>query len=141
MEEPSVHPQHGRRTTRPIRNFINFLATSMGQIYVGFMSVFHLRHPQSVDIHLATSRDGLNFTRVCRGEPFIPSGPLGYYDYMAMACSQPEPSSSTTLFTSITRRPTFRTAWMRQVQNPASQGQRGAGHVQARPVCLPGNER
>ena len=55
------------------------------------MSVFYLRHPQSVDIHLATSRDGLNFTRVCRGEPFIPSGPLGYYDYMAMACSQPEP--------------------------------------------------
>ena len=47
--------------------------------------------PQPLDIHLATSRDGINFTRVCRGEPFIPSGPLGYYDYMAMACSQPEP--------------------------------------------------
>jgi hypothetical protein len=55
------------------------------------MSVFHLREPSSVDIHLATSRDGLNFSRVCRGEPFIPSGQLGYYDYMAMACSQPEP--------------------------------------------------
>jgi len=59
-------------------------------IYVGYMSVFHLR-PQSIDIRLATSRDGINFTRVCRDEPFIPSGPLGYYDYMAMCCSQPEP--------------------------------------------------
>jgi hypothetical protein len=55
------------------------------------MSVFFLRDPPSVDIQLATSRDGINFTRVCRGEPFIPSGPLGYYDYMAMACSQPMP--------------------------------------------------
>ena len=55
------------------------------------MSVYHLRHPQPIDIHLATSRDGIHFTRVCRGTPFIPSGPLGYYDYMAMACSQPKP--------------------------------------------------
>src|SRR6185437_464141 len=62
-----------------------------GQIYVGYMSVYYLRHPQAVNIHLATSRDGIQFSRVCRGEPFIPSGPLGYYDYMAMACSQPRP--------------------------------------------------
>ncbi len=62
-----------------------------GPIYVGYMSVYYQRPAQSVDIHLATSRDGINFTRVRRGEPFIPSGSLGYYDYMAMACSQPEP--------------------------------------------------
>ena len=62
-----------------------------GSTYVGYMSVFYLRHPNPIDIHLATSRDGINFTRVCRGEAFIPSGLLGYYDYMAMACSQPEP--------------------------------------------------
>ncbi|HEY1601918.1 MAG TPA: twin-arginine translocation signal domain-containing protein [Pirellulales bacterium] len=62
-----------------------------GQTYVGYMSVYYVRREQSLDIHLATSRDGLNFTRVCRGQPFIPSGALGYYDYMAMACSQPEP--------------------------------------------------
>jgi hypothetical protein len=67
-----------------------FSCHQYGQIYVGYMSVFHLG-PQSLDIQLATSRDGLNFTRVRRGEPFIPSGPLRYYDYMAMACSQPEP--------------------------------------------------
>jgi len=68
-----------------------FACHKFGQIYVGYMSVYYLRRPQPIDIHLATSRDGINFTRVCRGEPFIPSGPLGYYDYMAMACSQPEP--------------------------------------------------
>jgi hypothetical protein len=68
-----------------------FACHKIGQIYVGYMSVFYLRDPQPIDVHLATSRDGINFTRVCRGEAFIPSGPLGYYDYMAMACSQPEP--------------------------------------------------
>jgi hypothetical protein len=68
-----------------------FACHRIGSSYVGYMSVYHLRLPQPVEIHLATSRDGLNFTRVCRGQPFIPHGPLGYYDYMAMACSQPEP--------------------------------------------------
>ncbi len=63
----------------------------LGPSYVGYMSVFYLREPQQVDIHLATSRDGVHFTRVCRGQPFIPSGDVGYYDCMAMACSQPEP--------------------------------------------------
>jgi len=68
-----------------------FACHKFGATYVGYMSVYYLRHPQPIDIHLATSRDGIHFTRVCRGTPFIPSGPLGYYDYMAMACSQPKP--------------------------------------------------
>lgn len=68
-----------------------FACHRIGQVYVGYMSVYYQRHEQSIDIHLATSRDGLNFTRVCRGDAFIPSGSRGYYDYMAMACSQPEP--------------------------------------------------
>lgn len=68
-----------------------FACHKFGQTYVGYMSIFYLRRPQPIDIHLATSRDGIHFTRVARGTPFIPSGPLGYYDYMAMACSQPEP--------------------------------------------------
>jgi hypothetical protein len=67
-----------------------FSCHKYGSAYVGYMSVFHLR-PQSIDIQLATSRDGVRFTRVSRKEPFIPSGPLGYYDYMAMCCSQSEP--------------------------------------------------
>ena len=68
-----------------------FACHKFGETYVGYMSIFHLRRPQPIDIHLATSRDGIHFTRVCRGTPFIPSGPLGYYDFMAMACSQPQP--------------------------------------------------
>lgn len=68
-----------------------FACHKFGETYVGYMSIYHLRRPQPIDIHLATSRDGIHFTRVCRGTPFIPHGPLGYYDYMAMACSQPQP--------------------------------------------------
>lgn len=62
-----------------------------GDTYVGYMSIYHLRRPQPIDIQLATSRDGVQFTRVCRGQPFISHGDMGYYDYMAMACSQPKP--------------------------------------------------
>ena len=47
--------------------------------------------PFRCDIGLLESGDGVHFTRVCRGTPFIPSGPLRYYDFMAMACSQPKP--------------------------------------------------
>jgi hypothetical protein len=75
----------------PDTELYQFSCHKIGQSYVGYMSVFYLRHPQQIAIHLATSRDGVNFTRVCRGQPFIPAGALGYYDCMAMACSQPEP--------------------------------------------------
>lgn len=75
----------------PDTELYQFGCHKIGRTYVGYMSVFYLRTPQPIDIHLATSRDGAHFTRVCRGEPFIAHGPLGYYDYMAMACSQPEP--------------------------------------------------
>ncbi len=75
----------------PDTELYQFGCHQFGQTYVGYMSVFYLRLPQAIDIQLATSRDGIHFTRVCRGQPFIPSGPLGYYDIMAMACSQPEP--------------------------------------------------
>jgi hypothetical protein len=75
----------------PDTELYQFGCHKFGQNYVGYMSVFYLHSPEALSIHLATSRDGINFTRVCRGEPFIPHGPLGYYDFMAMACSQPEP--------------------------------------------------
>jgi len=68
-----------------------FACHKFGATYVGYMSIYYRRRPQPIDIHLATSRDGIHFARVCRGAPFIPSGPLGYYDFMAMACSQPKP--------------------------------------------------
>lgn len=68
-----------------------FACHKIGGTYIGYVSIYYLRHPQPIDIHLATSRDGIHFSRVCRGTPFIPSGPLGYHDFMAMACSQPKP--------------------------------------------------
>ncbi len=75
----------------PDTELYQFGCHQLGQTYVGYMSVFYRRSPQPINIHLATSRDGVHFTRVCRGEPFISHGPLGYYDFMAMCCSQPEP--------------------------------------------------
>ncbi len=75
----------------PDTELYQFGCHKIGQTYLGYMSVFYLRQPQQVDIQLATSRDGLQFTRVCRGQPFIRAGAVGYYDCMAMACSQPEP--------------------------------------------------
>ncbi|MBT4868285.1 MAG: hypothetical protein HON53_24525 [Planctomycetaceae bacterium] len=75
----------------PDTELYQFGCHKLGQTYVGYISVYYRRSPQPINVHLATSRDGINFTRVCRGEPFIPHGSLGYYDYMAMACSQPEP--------------------------------------------------
>jgi hypothetical protein len=75
----------------PDTELYQFGCHRIGSSYVGYMSVFYLREPQVIDVQLATSRDGMHFSRVCRGEAFIPSGGLGYYDCMAMACSQPEP--------------------------------------------------
>jgi hypothetical protein len=75
----------------PDTELYQFGCHKIGATYVGYMSVYHTHVPQPLDIQLATSRDGIHFTRVCRAQPFIPHGPLGYYDYMAMACSQPEP--------------------------------------------------
>ena len=75
----------------PDTELYQFACHKFGDIYVGYISVYYLRSPQPIDVHLATSRDGIHFTRVCRGETFIPSGQLGYYDFMAMGCSQPKP--------------------------------------------------
>mgnify|MGYP002622814383 FL=1 len=75
----------------PDTELYQFGCHKIGGTYVGFMSVFYHRRPKPIDVQLATSRDGIRFTRVCRGTPFIPHGPLGYYDFMAMGCSQPKP--------------------------------------------------
>ena len=75
----------------PDTELYQFGCHKFGETYVGYMSVFYLSQPQPINVHLATSRDGIHFTRVCRGQPFIPHGRLGYFDYMAMCCSQPEP--------------------------------------------------
>lgn len=75
----------------PDTELYQFGCHKYGDIYVGYMSVYYRRRPQPIDVQLATSRDGIHFTRVCRGQAWVPSGQLGYYDYMAMGCSQPKP--------------------------------------------------
>lgn len=75
----------------PDTELYQFACQQYGPQYVGTMSVYYLRRPQPIDVQLAVSRDGIHFTRVCRGEAFIPAGLPSYYDVMAMACSQPRP--------------------------------------------------
>ena len=62
------------------------------QVYVGYLNMFHKAlDAQNIDVQLVTSRDGTHFTRVCRRELFVPSGPDGYFDYMVMTGYQAEP--------------------------------------------------
>jgi hypothetical protein len=75
----------------PDTELYQFACQQIGPQYVGYMSVYYLRRPQPIDVQLAVSRDGVNFTRVCRGQPYISAGLPAYYDVMAMACSQPTP--------------------------------------------------
>ena len=54
-----------------------FACHKFGQIYVGYMSVFYLRRPQSVNIHLATSRDGIQLQPRLPGRTVHPVGATG----------------------------------------------------------------
>ena len=50
-------------------------------IYIGLVQVFHATPDDAtLDVQLAVSRDGLNFTRVGDRSPFIPLGPVGSWD-------------------------------------------------------------
>lgn len=50
-------------------------------LYIGLVQVFHNRRDECyLDVQLAASRDGVSFTRVCQGEPFLPVGPVGSWD-------------------------------------------------------------
>ena len=70
----------------------NLTCYNYEQVYVGYLNVFHMAPGTgNIDVQLVTSRDGTNFTRVCRREVFIPSGSDGYFDYMVSTGFQPEP--------------------------------------------------
>ena len=72
--------------------FYGFTPNIFHQVYVGYLWVYHMaRDRETIDIQLTTSRDGVNFTRCCRREVFIPNGPREYYDYMITTGDQPEP--------------------------------------------------
>jgi hypothetical protein len=70
----------------------NLSCMNYEQVYVGYMSVYYaVPGAENIDVQLITSRNGTDFSRVCRREVFIPSGDLGYFDYMVMTGFQPEP--------------------------------------------------
>jgi hypothetical protein len=63
--------------------FYSMSCRNYEQVYVGFLRVYHGAPDKlSIDAQLITSRDGTHFTRCCRREVFVPSGPRGSFDYM-----------------------------------------------------------
>jgi hypothetical protein len=72
--------------------FYGFTPMIYEQVYIGYLWVYHMAPDnETIDIQLATSRDGINFTRCCRRETFIPNGPPDYYDHELVVGDQPEP--------------------------------------------------
>ena len=72
--------------------FYGLTCHNYADLYVGYLWVYHMApEAENIDVQLVTSRDGLNFTRCCRREVFIPSGPHNYYDHMIVVGEQAEP--------------------------------------------------
>ena len=70
----------------------NFSCYNYEQVYLGYLCVYHMApETDTLDVQLTTSRNGTDFTRVCRREVWIPSGELGSFDYMVMPGYQAEP--------------------------------------------------
>ena len=61
----------------------------IGDLHLGLLNVFARTH-NMLSVHLVHSRDGYNWNRVCRGKPFLETGPPGAWDcYMAETCNVP----------------------------------------------------
>jgi hypothetical protein len=57
----------------------NMLIVPRGDLYLGFMSVYHLAE-ERMDVQLAVSRDRRHWERPGRREPYFAPGPLGSWD-------------------------------------------------------------
>jgi len=72
--------------------FYGLTCQNYAQVYVGYLWVYHMApEVETIDIQLVTSRNGIDFTRCCRREVFIPTGPPDYYDHMFVIGDNPEP--------------------------------------------------
>jgi len=61
-------------------------------VYLGFVQVFHATPPEAtLEIELAVSRDGLHFTRVGRGQPFVSVGGRGSWDRFNLSIANNDP--------------------------------------------------
>ncbi len=83
ITEPAKAPVVMTADTKdqPGTEIYSMLVFPYESVYLGLVQVFHNR-PEAchLDIELAVSRDGVRFTRVCQGEPFLPVGPVGAWD-------------------------------------------------------------
>lgn len=61
--------------------FYSMMVFPYESVYIGLVQVYHV-HPEQyyLDVQLAVSRDGVDFTRVGDRSPFIPVGPVGSWD-------------------------------------------------------------
>jgi len=72
--------------------FYGLTCHNYADVYVGYLWVFHMSPEDDIiDVQLTTSRNGIDFTRCCRRETFIPNGPHDYYDHEITVGDQPEP--------------------------------------------------
>ena len=77
--------------------FYNLVCHRYEQVYIAYVGVSHFSTgAYYLDVQLGVSRDGIDFRRVCRREPFIAAGPQGNYrngwiDYDVMQGWQSEP--------------------------------------------------
>ena len=127
----------------PDTELYQFGCHKIGQTYLGYMSVFYLRDPQRVgDPPGHQPRWVELYPRLPR--PAVhPLRPVGYYDYMAMACSQPEPivvNDTVYIYYAAANFPHRR---RREADRPGRAQGRGrrAGHFEARSLCVAGNGR
>ena len=81
----------------PDTELYNLICYKYEKVYIAYLGVSRFRPgAYYLDVELATSRNGVDFTRVCRGKRFIPAGPHGYYknswvDYDVMQGWQEKP--------------------------------------------------
>ncbi len=72
--------------------FYGLTCHNYAQVYVGYLWIYHAApEDETIDIQLVTSRNGIDFTRCCRREVFVPNGPLDYFDHEITMGAQPEP--------------------------------------------------
>lgn len=69
-------------------------------VYIGTPWIFDIGNTHHIDVELATSRDGKNWTRVAQGTPIIPNGPEGSWDHgiCYTACGAPQVKGDTMFF-------------------------------------------
>ena len=119
-----------------------FACHKIGQIYVGYMSVFYLRRRSRWIFISPPAATGSTSPASAGASRLSRRGRWDTTTTWRWPVPSPSRSSSTTRSTSITSAANFpHSVDVARCRSRHPQGRRGAGHVQARPVCLARNER